>query len=196
MTAATSDAPPAFERERDNQAWARWLGRLIDRILLLPFGFAIFVALGILVEMGRLPYEFIGWLDSPLTATIGEVLILFALAALWEPLFLSNTGTTPGKWIMGVRVKRADGRNVGLITAYGRFLWVYTIGLGLGIPFIALICMLTARAKLVGDGVTAWDQNLDLHVTHAKRHPIVWIFAFVLVVCTNIGLAILGNLPE
>lgn len=195
MTAEAIDTTVAFERERDTQAWARWLGRAIDQVLLLPFVFGIFVALAAAVEVGRLPYEFIAWVDNPILATIGEITISLLLTALWEPLFISNTSTTPGKWIMGVRVKRADGRNVGLLTAFGRYFWVYAVGLGLGIPLVAFICIVVAHIKLISDGVTAWDEGLKLTVLHKKRHVIVWTLAFIIVIGVNITFAVLSRMP-
>lgn len=189
-----ADAPIPFERERDNQAWARWLGRLLDRSMLLPFVFAVFLGLGGLVEFGRLPPEFVAFVNDPLQAAIAEIVVALVLWMLWEPLFLSNTGTTPGKWIMGVSVRRPDGSKLGLFTAFRRFVWVYFAGLGLGIPLVSLITMLISRAKLVGDGVTGWDSGLGVEVTHVKRHPIVWTLAFILVIGINIGLGILSRL--
>ena len=193
MSAETADASIVFERDRDTQAWARWLGRLIDRVLLLPLAFGVFFAVGALVEIGRLPSEFIDWLDNPIKTAAAEIAVVFVLAALWEPLFLSNTGTTPGKWIMGVRIRRPDGSNISLFTAVRRFFWVYIAGLGLGIPLVSLICMLVARATLVSEGALSWDTNLGIEVTHAKRHPLVWLAAFILVFGINIGLGILNR---
>jgi len=196
MTEATIADAPIFERERGNQAWARWLARSIDAILITPFVFLFFAALGLAVELGRLPYDFVAWVDNPIAAAVVEVVVFFALMMLWEPLFLSNTGTTPGKWVMGVRVRRADGRNVGLLAAYLRFGWVWAVGLGLGIPFVSLICILIARSKLVSGGATAWDQGLKLDVTHSKRHPLLWTLMIVLVVGITITFRVLSQQPQ
>lgn len=195
MTSDVIDGAVAFERERDTQAWARWLARSIDGLLMTPFVLAIFLALGAAVELGRLPPEFIGWADNQLATAVVEIVTAFVLAALWEPLFLSNTGTTPGKWIMGVRLRRADGRHLSLLTAYGRFFWVYAVGLGFGIPLVALICMVISRAKLVSEGATAWDKGLKVDVVHTKRHPLVWTLMVIFVVGLNILIGVLSRMP-
>jgi uncharacterized RDD family membrane protein YckC len=195
MSAAIVEEVAPYGRSRDDQAWARWLARLLDATLLMPVSFLLFAGLGLAVELGRLPYEFIAWNESPIATGIVDIVMSFALFALWEPLFLSNTSTTPGKWVMGVRVLRADGGQIDFFTAYRRFIWVYIIGFGLRIPLVALICMLIARAKLVGDGVTAWDQGLNLQVTHRKRHPAVWVAVIVLVFGVSLGLTILSRMP-
>jgi uncharacterized RDD family membrane protein YckC len=195
MTTATIGEVAPYERSRQDQAWARWLARLVDATLMMPISFLLFAALGLAVEFGRLPYEFIAWSENPIATFIVDLVVSFALFALWEPLFLSNTSTTPGKWIMGVRVLRADGGQMSFFTAYRRFIWVYVIGFGLRIPLIALICMLIARAKLVADGVTAWDEGLNLQVTHRKRHPVLWLGVIVMVFGLGIGLTILSRMP-
>ncbi|MBX3430063.1 MAG: RDD family protein [Hyphomonadaceae bacterium] len=194
MTEAALEAPPAFERQGERAAWARWLGRLIDRLLMVPFVFAVFIVTGALVEFGRLPPEFIAFADNPIQATIAEIVVALVLWLLWEPLFLSNTGTTPGKWIMGVRVLRPDGSKIGFFTAMGRFLWVYAVGMGLGIPLLSLMCMFFANVTLAGEGKTAWDKGLGIEVTHTKRHPIVWLLAFIFVFGANTTLVILTRM--
>lgn len=195
MTTAAFDDVVPYERSREDQGWARWLARGIDSILILPIVFAIIIGLSIAVELGRLPIEFIAWTQDPVLATVGEVVVTFALFLLWEPLFISNTGTTPGKWIMGVGVRREDGKRAGFFTGIARYLLVWAVGLGLFIPLVALICMLISRSKLIADGVTFWDERLKLQVTHKKRHPIVWVLVIVLVLGINIGVAILSRMP-
>lgn len=194
MSAGAVDDVAPFERSREDQGWARWLARSLDALLISPFIFIFFFALGLAVEFGRLPPEFVTWADNPIAAAIVEVVAFFAFMLLWEPLFLSNTGTTPGKWLMGVRVRRADGRKVGLFAAYLRFVWAWAVGLGLGIPLVSLICMLIARSKLISDGATAWDEGLKLQVTHAKRHPIVWALVIVCVAGLTIAFRVLNRM--
>lgn len=194
MTAAAVDEFE-YERSREDQGWARWLARGIDSILIIPIILAVFFALGVAVEAGRLPREFLSWTENAFAAAAVEIAVSWILFALWEPLFLSNTGTTPGKWIMGVSIHREDGRNMGLLTGLGRFLWVWSLGLGFFIPIVALICMLIARSKLVADGVTVWDDGLKLKVTHKKRHPALWTLVIIVVLTINISMAILNRMP-
>jgi uncharacterized RDD family membrane protein YckC len=186
-TAAIDIAGVEYERSRDDQAWARWLARSADGLLITPVVFLLFAGLGIAVELGRAPAVILEWVEQPILAAVMEITVAFVVFALWEPLFLSNTGTTPGKWIMGVSVRRADGKKLSLPRALGRFVTVWFVGLGAGIPLLSLITMLMARAKLINDGVTGWDERLDCVVTHKKRHPLVW--ALVLVPAIGINAA-------
>lgn len=186
MAAAASAFVP-FERSLSDQAWARWLARTIDTFLIIPMLVLVYVALGAAVTIDRLPEEFISWMDNELLASVVDTIILLVLFALWDPLFISNTGTTPGKWIMGVRVLRAeDGKRAGFFTALGRGLWVFAIGMGFFIPMVSLICMVQARSHLVRNGSMSWDKSLKLDVTHTKRHPAVWALVILAVIAANI----------
>jgi hypothetical protein len=59
---------------------------------------------------------------------------------------------------------------------------------------VILIMTLVARARLVSDGVTAWDESLDCDVQHSKRHPLVWLLVIILVISANIGLVVLSRM--
>lgn len=59
-----------------------------------------------------------------------------------------------------------------------------------------LIMMLISRAKLVSDGATAWDEQLDCRVEHRKRHPALWALVIVVVLSLNFGIAILARLAD
>lgn len=187
-------AEAVSERSRPDQAWARWLGRGLDGVLLMPFALLAAIALSIAVEFGRLPADIFLWTSEPIGAVVFEVGLTFLLFGLWETLFLSNTGTTPGKWVMGIGVRQADGRRLGAPKAAGRFVWVYVLGMGVGIPIVSLIAALSARGKLVSDGVTPWDNALKCDVKHRKRHPAIWALVIFLVIGANAAALALSRL--
>lgn len=193
---AATDAAIEFERSREDQAWARWLARAIDAVLLTPAVYAFFFGVGIAVQLGQLPAEVFTWLETPALSTAIELLARFLMLCLWEPLFLANTGTTPGKWLMGIRVRTADGKHLGVFAALWRFVQVWLLGIGAGIPLVSLITMLTSRAKLISDGFTAWDEKQRYQVLHRKRHPALWTLLIALVVGVNIALAVLIRMGE
>lgn len=193
---AAQDIVIEYERDRQDQAWARWLARIVDSILVQPIVFLAFMAWGVAVEFGRLPAESLAWLENSFATQAVEIVAIFLTLALWEPLFLSNTGTTPGKFIMGVRVRRSNGENLSWWRALQRFVQVWIVGMGLRIPVLALILMLIARAKLTSEGVTAWDKNLDCKVQHSRRHPMLWALTAFLAVGISVALAVFARLSE
>ena len=196
MTADTTDLEIEFDRSREDQAWARWLARSADALLLTPFVFVLFLALGVLIELGRAPAFLLQWAEHPILSSALELVVIFVLFTLWEPLFLSNAGTTPGKWLMGLRVRRKNGEKLSFPRALARFVSVWFVGMGAGIPVLSLILMLMARGKLTSDGATGWDEQLDTVVQHRKRHPLVWVLMIVFVVGIGAGLRILNRVLE
>jgi uncharacterized RDD family membrane protein YckC len=190
MTAETADIVLEYERSREDQAWARWLARSADGLLMTPVIVLLFGLLGVAVELGRAPAVILEWAAQPIAAAIMEIAAAFVMFALWEPLFLSNTGTTPGKWLMGVSVRRTNGQKLSLPRALGRFVSVWFVGLGAGIPILALITMLMSRSKLIADGQTGWDERLDTVVHHRKRHPLIWVLVIVCAIGLNAVLSI------
>jgi uncharacterized RDD family membrane protein YckC len=197
MTSTTADDfEIPFERSREDQAWARWLARSLDGLLLTPAVFLAFGVLGVLVELGRAPIAILDWMEQPILAAIIELAAFFVLMALWEPLFISNARTTPGKWLMGIRVRRTDGAKLSYLRALNRFIRVWFVGMAAGIPLLSLIAMLIARGRLTTDGAAVWDEQLDCTVEHRKRHPLVWTLLIVIVVGTTITFRVLGQLAE
>jgi hypothetical protein len=91
---------------------------------------------------------------------------------------------------MGVSVRRESGRRLSLPRALGRFVTLWFVGLGAGVPFLSFILMLMARAKLINDGKTGWDEQFDCVVEHKKRHPLVWGTVLVLAVGVSIAIRI------
>lgn len=181
MTAADTIESIPFERSRENQAWARWIARSADGLLIAPVVLIFFAGWGLAVELGRVPYDSLAWLDNPVGAVIGEMIAFFAFMLLWDPLFTSNTGTTPGKWIMGIGVRRNSGERLSLLRAIDRFIRVWFVGMAAGVPILTIIFMVIARGRLVTEGVTVWDEKLDCAVTHKRRHPALWLLVIVLV---------------
>lgn len=184
----------AFERARDRQTWARWLARGLDGVFLLPFAFLVLAAASFGVQVGRIPAGMFAWAYDPVWSVVGEIVLTFLLFCLWEPLFLANTGTTPGKWMMGISVRDTGGGRLGVFKALGRYAWIFVLGMGVGIPVLAVVAMLYARAKLMGDGVTPWDAALKCEVRHKKRSPPIWALSFIIVIGVNAGIQILNRL--
>lgn len=188
------EVAPEFERTRSNQAWARWLARGLDVVLLMPATFLLFMGLGVAAELGYLPREIMTWAQDPILVRVMELAAAFLLFCLWEPLFLANAGTTPGKWLMGIRVRGADGGKLSYPRALWRFVQVWVVGLAAGIPLLVLATMLMARARLQSDGSTSWDESVGAQVTHSKRHPALWALLIVSVFAVNITVAVLARM--
>ncbi|MEO0414744.1 MAG: RDD family protein [Verrucomicrobiota bacterium] len=103
--------------------------------------------------------------------------ILFAMMAwhLVEGVLLHLFGTTPGKFITGISIRRQDGLKPSIMQGIGRSLSAFCLGMGLFFSIISLIAMVLGFIILVTKGRTLWDNQLNLEVHH-KSHGLVRIF--------------------
>ncbi len=85
---------------------------------------------------------------------------------VFEAMFLSMFGTTPGKWVLNVRVRTSAGTKLTFMDAFGRGLWLWLLGFGLGIPLFTLIGHLMSYSRLKQQGTTGWDERGGFQVLH------------------------------
>lgn len=81
---------------------------------------------------------------------------------------LSSWGTTPGKALLRVAVRKSDGSKLNYSEGLNRVFKVWLRGMGLGIPLFTLFAQLNAYNKLTKNGITSWDQEGGIQVMHQK----------------------------
>lgn len=118
-----------------------------------------------------------------------------------EGLLLSKWGTTPGKWIMGIRVEHEDGRKLTFGEAAARTWQVLVKGIGFGIPIYS-IYRLWKSYKGVRDGNAddlewEWRTN-SIQVVREQEcpawRPVVLAGAYALVLFSAVLAAIFPGL--
>jgi uncharacterized RDD family membrane protein YckC len=157
---ATLASPDAAEDARPHP-WSRWLARGYDSsIFSLAFGFVGIGALSLTVPAAA------AWAaELPLLVyTVADVLVLIGL----ESFFLSVRGTTPGKWIFGIRVVPVSGGMPSFSVALRRTALVWWRGLGLGLPVVSLVTQIVAYSNLSREGRTSWDRDTGQVVVHRR----------------------------
>jgi len=160
--------------------WRRLFARTVD---ISTAGFALFLLL-IFAFSATMPEQAAGFakaIENPIIA--GVVLYLIWLPA--ETLLLSLFGTTPAKWLFGVRVEHPGGNLLSVAEALNRSFLVFVQGVGFGIPFVALFTQLFAYRRLTKTGTTLWDTSTSAVVLHKK-----W-GVFRALVCTAAVFAVL-----
>lgn len=121
-----------------------------------------------------------------------------------EALLLHKFGTTPGKYIMGIRLEYIQGGNLPYSEALYRSLRVFTGGVGLGIPLINIIlyifryCQLTGRSwrifarhdQVEGPQDMPWDEDTEIIYSHHnwKRGVAAAVMATVFIALTTVGI--------
>jgi uncharacterized RDD family membrane protein YckC len=110
-----------------------------------------------------------------------------------ETLLIHRFGTTPGKWLLGLRVTNDDGSPLSLADATRRSSRVLFIGIGMGWGLVAIICQLLAFFTTRKFGRPIWDQAGGHRVSTAPLHPIaVSVFAVLLFVSLQLQMIVVS----
>ena len=88
-----------------------------------------------------------------------------------EPMLLHYVGTTPGKWLLDLRVVNHDGSRLDLPAAIRRSLRVMITGVGFGWPFLALFCQALSLFTAKRLGATLWDHTGGHRVIAGTLNP-------------------------
>lgn len=143
--------------------WRRLFARTVD---ICTAGFVLFLLL-IFAFSAAMPVQAAGFakaVENPIVASI--VLYLVWLPA--EALLLSLFGTTPAKWLFGIKIAHPGGNLLSFSEALNRSFLVFVQGVGFGIPFVALFTQLFAYRRLTKTGTTLWDTSAGAVVLHKK----------------------------
>ena len=159
----------------------RFFARNFDLYLMTSVIYAV-LALGFHVNISRIP-QFVD-----LILTLGCWGLLLPI----EAVFLSRLGTTPGKWLLGIRVEHYTGRKLTYKEALERAVGVLLKGQGLTIPVYQLVRNYKCY-KLLSEGEDLpWDYESSVTSVEMKnRHLVRYLGANALLVVATI-LAILS----
>ena len=147
----------------EHHPWRRLFARTVD---ICTAGLVLFMLL-IFAFSATMPEQAAGFakaIENPIIASV--VLYLIWLPA--EALLLSLFGTTPAKWLFGIRVAHPGGNLLSFAAALNRSFLVFVQGVGFGIPFVALFTQLFAYRRLTKTGTTLWDTSTTAVVLHKK----------------------------
>jgi hypothetical protein len=122
--------------------------------------------------------------------TLFGIIVLLAYNFV-EPVMLSIFGYTPMKWLLKVRVRNADRSKLSYAKALIRTFKVWIKGQGLGIPLISLITHITSYNTLNNHGVTWWDRDAGIEVSHQEIEWWRWV-SILVVMAGIVALIVLG----
>lgn len=161
-TQRSSSTPPYTQEQRRDECsappsrvvrpWIRFWARTLD-----TYTFSIVAGAAIVVAY---PSAFAGETNDQ----VFGMLLLFAWVFA-ESIFLSSIGTTPGKWLLKIKVEHQSG-SVSFDDALRRSFKVWWRGMGIGFPIAMLITNLVAFKNLKKNAETTWDADSGFTVTH------------------------------
>lgn len=151
----------------------RYLARTLDQMIVaLPLD--MFFALVLKID-----------LTTSYMLDAASLILSFFLTCLLEPFALAFLGTTPGKFIMGIKITaRGEERKLTLKEAAMRTIGLIRYGSGFMIPFYSLICEYRSLVKCRFGQVMEWDKGCDISLTSRSIFRIVAIF-FALTLTVN-----------
>jgi uncharacterized RDD family membrane protein YckC len=88
-----------------------------------------------------------------------------------EALLIQRFATTPGKWLLGIRVLNDDGSHLSLREASTRSFRVLVIGIGLGWSLIAVFCQAISFVTARRIGRPIWDHMGNHQVAGQPLKP-------------------------
>ena len=78
---------------------------------------------------------------------------------VFESVLIHYFATTPGKWLLGLRVVNLDGSRLELSAATRRSMRVLFTGIGFGFNYLALFCQILSFVVAKRIGTTLWDHT-------------------------------------
>lgn len=115
-------------------------------------------------------------------------IVTAVLAGIAEALLLCIIGTTPGKWIFGLRVRQRDGSKLSLSQAVCRVVQRFVYGEGCFIPLVSLWRNWVSYKACMNEEVLPWDEGIAYRCTPHKCRPwlcipmgLLWVAGIILI---------------
>lgn len=170
--------------------WRRFFARTVDVTALGGF---LFICLAFCVGylFPQNAAEFAKAIENPIIAAV----VIYLLWIPFEATFLALAGTTPAKWLFGIRVLDSCGAYLSWGTALQRTFLVFIQGEGLGIPLVTLFTQIFAYRRLTKTGTTLWDASVNSIVTHRRWGFFRALFCVLAVIAVLMFLSVLNAIP-
>ncbi len=135
-------------------------------------------------------------LGHDIQALLSNLPLMLMIYLPWfglEVLMIHLVGTTPGKWLLGLRVINQDGSLLSLTQSLQRSLRVFFLGIGMGWEIMALICQAISLYHTRRNGAPLWDAAGQHIVTCTPLRPLrVTTYVLVLFAALQLQSAVLG----
>ena len=115
----------------------------------------------------------------------GDYVFGMIILVIWpflEAYLISTWGTTPGKWLLRIKISDKNDRYISYYSALKRSYMVFLRGLGLGIPIVCFITQILSYSELKKNGITSWDNDLEIKISHGEISVFRGLFVVFLVI--------------
>lgn len=168
-TGVTLTPPAADSLPVVRHPWRRYLARLLDHSLCVLLLDALLVF--------TLRFTF----GEGLLITLVQSYLAWGVQFLLEPHFLSTWGTTPGKWIFGLKVRNAHGGKLTFREAAARLSALFGYGEGWCLPGYQLYRNYKSYRACDDGEILPWDEGLSYTIRdESGLRGVAWAGAMVL----------------
>ena len=187
LEALSGDLPPREDTlPRVEAPWRRFFARGFD------LGFYSVVWDLLLTAVTRIRF----WDQTPPVRILSLAGVL-VLNFLLEPVFLHWFGATPGKWILGLRVRDRRGENLNWWDAFSRTYEVIRSGLGFQLPLWGLWTRWRSYRDLKQGEILPWEEASLLEDRGGgKLRAALYLPAQVLLTGAMLGLVLVQLTPD
>lgn len=147
------------------KAWRRFFARIFD----LNITISLFILLS-----GHADY----------LVGVPSAVYAFCVLIAWmliEPIWLATLGTTPGKLLLGIKIRDQNNQKLSIIAGFKRSCSVWFYGFGVGILLISLFTLVSAYSDLTKRGATRWDRLGHIRVSYEKLSILKVTILFLIV---------------
>jgi hypothetical protein len=114
-----------------------------------------------------------------------------------ESAMIHVWGATPGKWLLGLRVSRADGEALPVGLSLLRSIRVYLMGMGMSHPILLPLCHGFSWWFVRKHGSALWDGASGIRVSIRSISPWRWLaFSFAAFMVMNVSGMILESVSR
>lgn len=114
-----------------------------------------------------------------------------------ESAMIHVWGATPGKWLLGLRVSRADGDALPVGLSLLRSIRVYLMGMGMSHPILLPLCHGFSWWFVRKNGSALWDGASGIRVSIRSISPWRWLaFSFAAFMVMNVSGMILESVSR
>ena len=173
---------PEFHQKVPLHPWRRYFARRIDLLILRILIFYLFTVVLRIRPINSIFYTLVGL----------EIVSHLALVPI-EGLLLHRWGTTPGKWVMGIRVETVNGGNLLPSVAMMRAWAILKDGFGYTIPVYGLWTQYQSYKEYIEDGSVFWDRQYETEIQFdeqfdLRKKILIAMMAAAMAIC--IGLTV------
>lgn len=177
---------PIDASQKVRSPWRRYFARTFDFYV---YGLFLFAFQALVLNV-----------DSSKHSTIENLLIsyfAYLLMIFIEPLLLSTVGTTPGKWLLGLRVTDNAGQKLSYVDGLSRTVTLFWRGHGLNIPIYNYIRLWNSYKDCEAGETLDWECDSIVHLKDQKKWRIGAYIAVnaILVACIALTLS-LATMPK